>query len=209
MADAAPPPQPRVLALGDSYTIGASVEPAERWPAQLVVALRAGGRAIGDPRYIAQSGWTTFALSDAMDREAPVGPFALVTLLIGVNDQFFHEPAPAYGLRFGVLLDRAIGLAGGDACRVVVLSIPDYSVTPFGQGIDPVRIAREIAAFNDVNRGITADKGVRYVDVTPSSQRAADDPGLIADDGLHPSGRMYAVWTALAQPAAEAALDCP
>ena len=207
--DGAAPAAPRFLALGDSYTIGTSVAPEQRWPAQLVGLVRAQGGVLGDPRYIAQNGWTTFALDAALNREAPEGPFALVTLLIGVNDQFFHETSLAYGNRFEGLLGRAIGLAGGDPCHVLVLSIPDYSVTPFGMSIDPPRIAREIEEFNRINRAATDARGVRYVDVTPSSQRAAEDPGLIAADGLHPSGRLYAEWAALALPAAQASLACP
>ncbi|MEZ4474642.1 MAG: SGNH/GDSL hydrolase family protein [bacterium] len=191
---ARPADPPAFLALGDSYTIGSSVEPAERWPAQLVGALRGRRQAIGDPRYIAQNGWTTFALADALDREALAGPFGLVTLLIGVNDQFFHEPAEAYGLRFTALLDRAIALAGAGSLPRPNLSIPDYSVTPFGLSIDPVRIAREVAEFNAVNRRITVDRGVRYVDVTPRLSAGgwrgsrADRGGWAAPLGAHVRG---------------------
>lgn len=197
------------LALGDSYTIGTSVEPEERWPAQVVALLRAEGQVVADVRFLAQNGWTIFALNAALDRERPMGPFDLVTLLIGVNDQFFHETALAYERGFAGMLERAIELAGGDVCRVIVLSIPDYSVTPFGRRIDPERITREIAEFNRVNRAVTTARGVRYVDVTPSSLRAADDPGLLAADGLHPSGRMYAEWAGLVLPEARAVLGCP
>lgn len=203
------PVRPSFLALGDSYTIGTSVEPEERWPAQVVALLRAEGQVVADVRYLAQNGWTIFALNAALDRERPEGPFDLVTLLIGVNDQFFHETALAYERGFAGMLERAIELAGGDVCRVIVLSIPDYSVTPFGRRIDPERITREIAEFNRVNRAVTTARGVRYVDVTPSSLRAADDPGLLAEDGLHPSGRMYAEWAGLVLPEARAVLGCP
>ncbi len=199
--------QPRFLALGDSYTIGTSVEAADRWPVQLAALLRERGIAVADPQIIATDGWTTGDLRAGVESAAPAGPYDLVSLLIGVNDQYRGLDVDAYRAEFRWLLRLAVSLAGGDPTRVIVLSIPDWSVTPFAEGRDRERIAGQIRQFNEVNRAETASAGARYVDVMPSSRRAATLPGLIAADGLHPSGEMYTEWAALALPAAAAALQ--
>jgi len=197
----------RFLALGDSYTIGEAVDPAERWPAQLVRRLRASGLDLADPVIIATTGWTAAELAAAFDAAPPEGPFDLVTLLIGVNDQYRGLPCDgAYRSRINGLLGRAIEAAAGDPSRVVVLSIPDWGVTPFAQGRDPARIAAEIEAFNEVNRAAAAAARARWLDVTGVSREAARDPGLLAGDGLHPSAAMYARWVELLLPAARAIL---
>jgi lysophospholipase L1-like esterase len=192
----------RFLALGDSYTIGESVVPAERWPVQLTVKLREAGLNFDDPLIIARTGWTTNELNDAIDRAGPAGPFDLVSLLIGVNNQYRGRAVDDYRLEFAALLDRAIGLAGGAADRVLVLSIPDWGVTPFAAqtGRDRLAIAAAIDDFNARNRAEAERAGACYVDVTPISRRAAQAGVLIADDGLHPSGAMYAEWARLAFP---------
>ena len=196
------------LALGDSYTIGESVAPEERWPVQLGALLRAEGLDIGDPTLIATTGWTTDELSAAIDRANPQGAFDLVSLLIGVNNQYRGGGQDEYREQFAALLQRAIGFAGGNPARVLVLSIPDWGVTPFAARLerDPAAVAADIDAFNAINRAETERPGAHYVDVTPFSREAAHDPSLLADDGLHPSGRMYAEWARLALPAARAAL---
>jgi len=196
------------LALGDSYTIGESVAPEERWPVQLGALLRAEGLDVGDPTLIATTGWTTDELSAAIDRANPQGAFDLVSLLIGVNNQYRGRGQDEYREQFAALLQRAIGFAGGNPARVLVLSIPDWGVTPFATRLerDPAAVAADIDAFNAINRAETERPGAHYVDVTPFSREAAHDPSLLADDGLHPSGRMYAEWTRLALPAARAAL---
>ncbi|HKP75159.1 MAG TPA: SGNH/GDSL hydrolase family protein [Longimicrobiaceae bacterium] len=196
----------RYLALGDSYTIGEGVAPEERWPAQLAAALRSRGAGVADPEIIARTGWTTDELDAAIDQAAPHGPYGLVTLLIGVNDQYRGGSAEAYRPRFEGLLRRAIGFAGGDASRVVVLSIPDWGVTPFAEGRDRARIAREIDAFNAAARAVTAQLGARWVDVTPASREAGASAGMLVGDGLHPSGRQYARWAELALSAAAEAV---
>lgn len=183
-----------VLALGDSYTIGESVPPAQRWPVQLSRALRDSGIAVDHPRIIAKTGWTTTDLRAAIDSATLHPPYSLVTLLIGVNDQYDGLSFDRYPQRFEYLLQRALSLAGGDPTNVVVVSIPDYSVTPFGQRRDPATIARELARYNSVNHSIARRMGVHYVNITPGSRKAASDRSLIADDGLHPSGRMYRQW---------------
>ncbi|GAC1428445.1 MAG: SGNH/GDSL hydrolase family protein [Thermoanaerobaculia bacterium] len=192
------------LALGDSYTIGEGVAAAERWPNQLAAALREGGIRIDDPQIIARTGWTTGELSAAIDAESPKGPFGLVTLLIGVNNQYRGRDVNEYRGEFAALLSRAIGFAGGDARHVVVVSIPDWGATPFAEGRDRARIASDIDAYNGVNRQETAKAGARYVDITPISRRGAS---MVVADGLHPSAGMYAQWVSAILPEARAALS--
>ncbi len=196
----------RFLALGDSYTIGEAVPPAERWPVQLAARLREQGHSIGDPQIVARTGWTTDELDAAIDAAEPQGTFELVALLIGVNNQYRGRPAGEYRAQFRALLARAIGFAGGRPERVLVLAIPDWGVTPFAEGRDRARIAAELDAFNAINRAEAAQSGARYVDTTAVSREAAGDAGLTAGDGLHPSGRLYAAWAELALPEAIAAL---
>ena len=191
----------RFLALGDSYTIGESVAPADRWPNGLARALR-----IPEPQIIAKTGWTTDELSAAIDAADPKGPFDLVTLLIGVNNQYRGRSADEYRQQFDALLKRAIGFAGGISRRVVVVSIPDWGVTPYAAGRDRAAIASEIERFNTIGRQETARAGARWVDITPISRRAASEPALIAADGLHPSAAMYGEWVKLIAPVAAEAL---
>jgi lysophospholipase L1-like esterase len=194
------------LALGDSYTIGEGVPERDRWPVQLAALLRERGHDFGEPQIVARTGWTTDELSAAIDRADPRGPYDLVSLLIGVNNQYRGRSAEQYRAEFAALLQRAIGFAGGDAGRVIVLSIPDWGVTPFAAGRDRARIAAEIDAFNAINRQETERLGARYVDITPQSRAAGSDPSFLAPDGLHYSGRTYGEWARLALPAATAAL---
>jgi lysophospholipase L1-like esterase len=198
----------RYLALGDSYTIGETIAAGGRWPVQLAALLRQGGVAVGEPEIVARTGWTTDELASGIDAAAPRGPFALVSLLIGVNDQYRGGRPVDYRAGFAALLRRAIAFASGEPGRVIVLSIPDWSVTPFAAagGRDLPRIASEIRQFNAINREETVRAGARYVDITPVSQRALGDGALLAADGLHPSAGMYAEWARLALPAATAAL---
>jgi lysophospholipase L1-like esterase len=196
----------RFLALGDSYTIGEGVAPAERWPVRLAAALRAGGQVVAEPHIIARTGWTTDELAQAI-AASPVGSdHDLVSLLIGVNDQYRGRPVSEYPERFRSLLRQAIGFAGGRPARVLVLSIPDWGVTPFASGRDRARIAAEIDAYNAVNRAESVAAGARWVDVTAVSREAAADRTLLAPDGLHPSAAMYARWVDLVVPQARAAL---
>jgi lysophospholipase L1-like esterase len=199
----------RFLALGDSYTIGEGVDEAERWPVRLAALLRERGVAIDDPQIIARTGWTTDQLSAAIDDADPRGPYALVTLLIGVNNQYHGRDAQEYRAHFTDLLRRAVGFAGGDVGRVIVVSIPDWGVTPFAEGRDRARIAAELDVYNTINREEAARAGVRYVDVTAQSRAAGADPAFLADDGLHPSGLSYAEWARLVLPEAEQALAAP
>ncbi|MEA9577652.1 SGNH/GDSL hydrolase family protein [Xanthomonas nasturtii] len=205
---AAPGTPLRYLALGDSYTIGEGVEPAQRWPMQLVDGLRAHGWNVAPPQIIATTGWTTDELQAGIGAAAPQGTFDLVSLLIGVNNQYRGRSLDEYRSQFDTLLQRAIGFAGGHAARLVVLSIPDWGLTPFAhaQGGDAGLIAAQIDAFNGVAAERCAARSVRFVDITAISRDGGDAVDMLVDDGLHPSGAMYARWAAMALPAARDAL---
>ena len=203
MTTPAPVSEVRILSLGDSYTIGEAVPAAEAWPMQLAALLRARGVAVATPTVIARTGWTTSELTMGIDGANLRSGYDLVTLQIGVNDQFRGLAIDDYRKNFRALLERAAGFAGGRPNRVIVLSIPDWGVTPFADGRDRGRIARDIDAFNAVNRDEASRAGAHYVNVTAVSRERTD---LLAADGLHPSGRMYGEWSQLAQPEALAAL---
>jgi lysophospholipase L1-like esterase len=184
----------RILSLGDSYTIGESVSSDDRWPVQLASLLRARGLDVADPQIIARTGWTTRDLSAAIDDERPRGPFDMVTLLIGVNDQYRGRSAEEYRPQFRLALSRAMTQAGRRPESVIVISIPDWGVTPHAQGRDRRRIAADIDAFNAVNRDEASAAGSRYADITGLSRLAANNRNLVAADGLHPSAAMYVEW---------------
>jgi lysophospholipase L1-like esterase len=208
MSDSTNPPI-RFLALGDSYTFGQSVSTADRWSVQLSeqIKVAAPGKDV-QLDIIAGNGWTTNELWNAIRYSQPQGPYDLVALLVGVNDQYRGGSAQQYREDFHFLLGKVIGYAGGDPQRVLVLSIPDWGVTPFAQN-DPrpaAQISAEIDAFNAINKEEAQSAGVHYVDVTPISRQALSDRDLTAFDGLHPSGKMYAAWASLALPEALAAL---
>lgn len=190
----------KYLALGDSYTIGEGVSVEGRWPTRLARALRDEGVALEEPRIIATTGWTTDELCTAIDGEEPLGRFDFVTLLIGVNNQYRGRDVDDYRREFTGLLRRAIALAGDRAARVLVLAIPDWGVTPFGQrsGRDMAGIARELDAFNAAAAAICAAHGVAFVDIAPVSR--AYGATRVAGDGLHPSAALYSEWAALATP---------
>ncbi len=186
------------LALGDSYTIGQSVAEAERFPNQTVALLRAQNIKINDPKIIATTGWTTKNLIDALNATPPQNNYDVVSLLIGVNNQYQGRSIDEYKTEFTLLLNRAIQYAANKPTHVFVLSIPDYSVTPFAQGSDRARIAAEIDRFNAANIAISLQLGVNYLDITPISREP--DPTLVANDGLHPSGKQYKRWADLLAP---------
>ncbi len=195
----------RYLALGDSYTIGESTSPAERFPAQLAEQLRAQGMEPGVPEIVARTGWTTEELALAIQAADPKGTYDLVTLLIGVNNQYRGRSAEQYRSEFVGLLERAIAFAGNRPKRVIVISIPDWGMTPFGSGRQ--NTSAEIDTFNAVNRQAAEQFGAVYADITPISREAARDAALVAPDGLHPSGKMYARWVELLMPLAKRALQ--
>ena len=199
----------RYLALGDSYTIGEGVAPDETWPVRLVARLREGGADIADPEVIASTGWRGDDLHFALDRANLQSTYGMVSLLIGVNNQYQGRDLGDFRSQFIGLLRRAAALAGNDPRRVLVLSIPDYGVTPFVQASERARVAKEIDAFNEVVLNESKTVGARHVDVTAVSRRAAEQPDLVAGDGLHPSGKMYERWVDLALPVAQEILAIP
>jgi lysophospholipase L1-like esterase len=203
------PPQAviRILALGDSYTIGEGVAESERWPSRLAAMLRAQARGVAEPDIVARTGWTTDELSAGIDAARPPASYDLVTLLIGVNNEFRGRSAEEYRVQFRQLLACAIGFAGGRAARVIVVAIPDWSVTPFANGRDRARIAREIDEFNAINHAESDRAGAHYADISTASRRAGTDASLLTRDGLHPSGALYLEWARLILPVALTALQ--
>lgn len=188
------------LALGDSYTIGEAVTENERFPAQLRAMLTVGEKYIDDVTYIAATGWTTTDLAEAIQKQHPQGPFDIVTLLIGVNDQNKRGDTSGYGDRFSILLQTAVQLAGNNSDHVFILSIPDYSVTPYGAIDDTAFIREQIDLFNRINLRVSNEYGVSYTDITPISREALYDRSLITVDSLHPSGKMYKRWADILVP---------
>ena len=193
IAPAASGPVKKWLALGDSYTIGQGVSIAESFPAQTANLLKMSGINMGLPDYIATTGSTTDDLNAAIQAKNP-GMYDVVSLLIGVNDQYQRHDTTGYRQRFTGLLTKAIGLANGKKENDFVLSIPDYSVTPFAMDRDTVQIRKEIDWFNAINKNVTAAFNCPYLDITPSTREARNDRSLITYDGLHPSGIEYRRW---------------
>ncbi|HYG03276.1 MAG TPA: SGNH/GDSL hydrolase family protein [Chryseosolibacter sp.] len=183
----------KLLALGDSYTIGESVGENERWPVQLMQSLREKGWQVADPKIIATTGWRTDELKNAVLKEDLQlnSDFNLISLLIGVNNQYQGKSVESYKPEFEELLQIAITLSGNNTKRVFVLSIPDYGFTPFGKEKQQV-ISQAIDQFNNANHEITAKYGVNYIDITPFTRDS--DPALLASDALHPAGKMYGIW---------------
>ena len=180
------------LALGDSYTIGQSVAVNERWPEQFFDELTRLGYSVAELKIIAQTGWRTDNLKNAINQQMPLNGYNLVSLLIGVNNQYQGGNIQTYAKEFEELLNQAIALAGYDRSHVFVLSIPDYAYTPFGNGNPNISI--QIDQFNNINRTITENYNVKYIDITPISRNGLTMPALVASDGLHPSGLMYSLW---------------
>lgn len=180
------------LALGDSYTIGEMVGDTERFPGQLTTRLNSDRIDIAEPLIIAKTGWTTDELLAAIKEKNVKDTFSIVTLLIGVNNQYRGRDAENYRTELKQLLDIAVKYAGGKKENVFVLSIPDWGVTPFAEGKDRGKIAAEIDDYNRVKKEECEKLGVKYYDITEISR--TNDPALIASDGLHPSGKMYKLW---------------
>ena len=187
------------LALGDSYTIGQSVPVKARFPEQLADSLRLNGFDISKVTIIAKTGWTTDELMSGIDAaNIEDSTYSLVSLLIGVNNQFRGRPVSDYKPEFEALLTKAIEFAGGNKDRVFVVSIPDYAFTPFGN--ENPSISAGIDEYNAANRVIAESFVVQYFDITPISREGLNDPALVAGDGLHPSEKQYAQWVSLMLP---------
>lgn len=184
------------LALGDSYTIGEGVSQENSFPYLLVQKLREDGLQINDPQVIAKTGWTTDELITAIKDKEIEGKFDLVTLLIGVNNQYRGYSKENYRAEFLELLQTALRYSDFDKKNVFVISIPDWGITPFAENANrnATNISREIDDFNAVNKEEALQAGIAYVDIIPEFKRAASDPSMLAADRLHPSGKMYAEW---------------
>ena len=183
----------RFLALGDSYTIGESVPEEERWPELLASSLRKDGIQIEKPKIIATTGWRTDQLKAAILSSGTPDDYELVSLLIGVNNQYQKRSPESYEPEFRELLDMAVKKAGGIKERVFVISIPDYGYTPFGQSRQK-DISDDLDEFNEVNKELTLERGIAYFNITEISREGLRDPELVAPDKLHPSGKMYRLW---------------
>jgi lysophospholipase L1-like esterase len=182
------------LALGDSYTIGEAVDESQRWPIQLKTILHNKGIVLNEVDIIAQTGWTTDELKRAIDDHKITRTYNYVSLLIGVNNQYRGNPIDVYEKEFKELLEMAICFSGNNVKQVFVLSIPDWGAMPFADGKDRDAIGKQIDDFNAVNKRISLELGVNYVDITSISRIALIDKELVASDGLHPSGKMYGMW---------------
>lgn len=182
------------LALGDSYTIGQNVTVDERWPVILAKELRNNGREVQSPEIIAVTGWTTANLLNALDSKNIAKKYDLVSLLIGVNNQYQGRSLEEYREQFRQLLVKSIGYAKGGSSKVFVLSTPDWGVTPYGSGTDSDRIAGEIDQFNTVAKEECEKLNISFVNITPTSRLALNDATMVASDGLHFSGKMHQLW---------------
>lgn len=188
------------LALGDSYTIGESVAESERWPVQLSRTLTKSGLEVASPQIIARTGWTTDELKVKIVSEKITKTYDLVSLLIGVNNQYRGRNVEQFRTEFVDLLETSIKFAGNKPEHVLVVSIPDWGVTPFGGKGQNKTISEQIDLFNKVKKEETVKKGIIFIDITPISRQAINDASLIAEDGLHPSGKMYQQWVEIISP---------
>ncbi len=184
----------KYLALGDSYTIGQSVLPAERWPVQLAEKLNSKGKDIAEPTILATTGWTTGDLLRAIKNNSALANFDIVSLMIGVNNQYQHQSIDQFRKELSTLIEKSISLVGNNPAHVIVLSIPDWGVTPAGSN-NSLQIAGEIDAFNQVQMEECQKAKVQFIDITASSRTAKGDSSLIAKDNLHFSGKMYSIWS--------------
>lgn len=191
------------LSIGDSYTIGESVDASARWSVQLAELLRQHGINVADPDIIAKTGWTTAELQDAIQQSGNQKKYDLVSLLIGVNNQYREQSQDRYSTEFRKLLHTAITFANGKAGRVLVLSIPDWGVSPFAKDRDGAKIATEIDAFNAIANDECHKLGIVYVNITPLTRQAVGDATQFADDGLHYSGKQMRKWGEAALPVAK------
>ena len=182
------------LALGDSYTIGESVPIYENFPYQTVQLLRKNGISVHAPEIVAKTGWTTDELMAGIDRTTFEKSYDIVTLLIGVNNQYRGKDPSTYEKEFEKLLNKAIAFAGGNKQHVFVLSIPDWGATPFAASRDRIKIGNEIDLFNSINKKSTDAAGIAYISITEGSREATSNASLVAKDGLHPSGLEYGRW---------------
>ena len=184
----------KFLALGDSYTIGQSVEVNERWPVQFLKELKATTNVIDTLQIIAKTGWRVDQLKEAMNSSDLEPPYGIVSLLIGVNNQYQGQNANDFRPEFIEILEKSLKLVENRTERLFVISIPDWGASPYGFGFDRAKVSKEINEFNSVVKEESEKRGLRYFNITTISRRALIDRTLIASDGLHPSGKMYKLW---------------
>lgn len=194
------------LALGDSYTIGEMVAADESYPNQLAALLTKKGRHINHPIIIAKTGWRTDELIQAIANANLTQKFDIVTLLIGVNNQYQNKDTAIYRAEFVQLLKTSIAFAKDNKHRVFVLSVPDWGITPFANGRNLEKIAVEIDAYNHINKEESKKAGVNYINITSLYREIGDDPAYLAEDKLHPSVKMYEKWAKLVANAVEGQL---
>ncbi|MEQ8578444.1 MAG: SGNH/GDSL hydrolase family protein [Balneola sp.] len=188
------------LALGDSYTIGEAVSEEQRWPVQLTEKLIEAGIHVDDPLIIAKTGWTTDELQKAIVEKNPKTDYDLVSLLIGVNNQYRGYPIDQYKKEFKELLLQAVAFADGDTTKVFVVSIPNYGVTPFGIEKGEEKIRQELLLYDSIADSISSAYNIPFINITPISEKAKKDSSYIASDQLHPSGKQYSEWVDLILP---------
>lgn len=196
-----------MLSLGDSYSVGEGVATDQTWPAQLISKLRAEGRLMDDAKVVATTGWSTDELLEAIEQSAFNPPYSLVSLLIGVNNQYRGRSLENYAEEFSRLLEIAVELAGSKSGQVIVVSIPDWGVTPFARenGVDADAVAAGIDRFNACAQQLASQRGVHWLDITDISRGVGRS--LLADDGLHPSADQYALWMERILPLARQRLE--
>lgn len=182
------------LALGDSYTIGEALPITESFPYQAVQMMRKKGRNFAAPEIIAKTGWTTDELDQSIGKARLLEKYDFVTLLIGVNNQYRGREAMQYNHEFEMLLKKAIEFAGGKPSHVIVISIPDYSVSPFAAEMNKEKISHEVDIFNNINKAVSIQYKTQYINITPGTREATQDPSLLAHDKLHPSPKEYKKW---------------
>lgn len=182
----------RYLVLGDSYTIGQSVEVEDRWPNQLAASLEMVGVEVDTVHFIATTGWRTDNLINGIDVVQPANDYNLVSILIGVNNQYQGRPIEDFVPDLKQIIDRGIQHAGGDTCKVFLVSIPDYAHTPFGNG--NAQISQELDQYNDLKDSMAAVYGIPYIYITDITREGLNDPDLVANDNLHPSGKAYGLF---------------
>lgn len=184
----------KYLALGDSYTIGESVDPNENFPMQIQRQLKEDGVELSETKIIAKTGWRTDNLLAAIDTTSLNPPYDLITLLIGVNNQYQGRNLDQLSKEYRELIDKAISLSRNGKDGLVLISIPDYSVSPFGKKKDPQKIRKEIETYNYMEEKIAEEYGLQFYNITPISREASSNETLLAEDGLHPSSIMYRRW---------------
>jgi lysophospholipase L1-like esterase len=182
------------LALGDSYTIGEQVPYAQNFPMQTITLLQQKNIQVAEPVIVATTGWTTDELQSAIREKAINETFSFVSLLIGVNNQYRGRSLENYQAEFTQLLTQAIHFANGHSDKVIVLSIPDWGVTPFAEGKDRALIALEIDAYNAAAQQITLLHKCHFINITDSTRANGLKEDFLAEDQLHPSGKEYTVW---------------